>query len=102
MNNLYKLAEGLNKRYPDGNSPYQIATRLAEECGEVASEVNHFEGSGIKNLKRGEPSKASMAGELKNVLSCVMQLAIYYQVQDELEQTINASLAKLKSGGYID
>ncbi|MDR0916409.1 MAG: MazG-like family protein [Oscillospiraceae bacterium] len=101
MDRLYKLAEGLNRRYPNGNAPYQIATRLAEECGEVASEVNHFEGSGIKHLK-GAPSKENMAGELKNVMSCVMQLAIYYGVQEELERSIDASLNLLRSQGLID
>lgn len=102
MDKLYKLAEGLNKRYPDGNEPYQIITRLAEECGEAASEVNHWEGSGIKKLKHGEPSKDKLAMEIKNVLSAAMQLAVYYQVQDELERTIDDSLSRLKTEGYID
>jgi NTP pyrophosphatase (non-canonical NTP hydrolase) len=102
MDKLYLLAMGLNKRFPDGNTPYQIATRLAEECGEVASEVCHFEGSGIKKQKRGEPNKQDMAGEIKNVLSAVMQLAIYYDVTEELEKSIDASLERLKTEGLID
>lgn len=101
MEEIYKLAQGLMKRFPKGVEPYQMATRLAEECGEVASEICHWEDSGIKRLKHGEPSKEKMAGELKNVLSCVMQIAIYYGVQDELEQTINDSLARLKSEGHL-
>ncbi|MEN6325126.1 MAG: hypothetical protein ABFD18_02795 [Syntrophomonas sp.] len=102
MDKIYKLAQGLMKRYPKGVEPYQMATRLAEECDEVASEICHWEDSGIKRLKHGEPSKEKMAGELKNVLSCVIQIAIYYGVKNELEQTINDSLARLKSEGYID
>lgn len=102
MEKLYKLAQGLMKRFPKGVEPYQMATRLAEECGEVASEISHWENSGIKRLKHGEPSKVKMAGELKNVLSCVMQIATYYGVQDELEQTIDDSLARLKNEGHID
>lgn len=102
MDKIYKLAQGLMKRYPKGVEPYQMATRLAEECGEVASEICHWEDSGIKRLKHGEPSKEKMAGELKNVLSCVMQIAIYYGVKDELEKTINDSLERLKSEGFID
>ena len=46
MEKLYQLAKGYTNRFPDGNDPYQIATRILEECGEVASEVNHFEKSG--------------------------------------------------------
>ena len=38
MNNLNKLLPityGLNRRFADGNEPFQIATRLLEECGEL-------------------------------------------------------------------
>jgi NTP pyrophosphatase (non-canonical NTP hydrolase) len=43
MEKLYALAKGYTNRFPNGNQPYQITTRILEECGEVASEVNHFE-----------------------------------------------------------
>ena len=102
MEKLYQLAEGLNKRFPDGNEPYQMATRLAEECGEVASEIAHWENSGVKRKKRGEPSKENMAMEIKNVLSCAMQIALYYGVQEELQLSIEKSLAMLKEEGHID
>lgn len=101
MDKLFQLAKGLNERYPKGNEPFQIVTRLAEECGEVASEVNLWEDSGIKRQKRGEPTKENMAGEIKNVLSCVMQLAIYYHVENELEISIDNSLDKLKKQNLI-
>jgi len=102
MEKLYLLAEGLNKRFPDGNEPYQMATRLAEECGEVAAEVCHWENSGVKRRKRGEPSKEAMAGEIKNVLSCAMQIAVFYGVQEELRRTIDASLDMLREEGHIN
>jgi len=101
MEKLYLLARGLNARFPGGNEPYRMATRLAEECGEVAAEVNLWENSGIKRQKNGPPSKIKMAGELKNVLSCVMQLALHYQVEEELAQSIEASLEKLRAEGRI-
>ena len=49
---LYLTLDGYNKKYPEGNTPFQIITRLCEEAGELASAVNHFEGSGakVKNL----------------------------------------------------
>ena len=102
MERLYKLAEGLNHRYPDGNEPFQMVTRLAEECGEIASEINHWENSGIKREKYGDPSKESLANEIKNMLSCTMQIAIYYGVQNELRQSVENSLAKLMAGGHIE
>ena len=102
MEKLYKLAEGLLKRFPDGNEPYQMATRLAEECGEVASEISHWENSGVKRQKHGEPSKESIANEIKNVLTAAISIAIYYGVQDELQQSIDDSLLRLKKSGHID
>lgn len=33
MDKLYLTAKGHNKRFPDGNQPYQIVTRILEECG---------------------------------------------------------------------
>ena len=102
MEKLYLLAEGLNKRFPDGNEPYQIVARLAEECGEVAGEIAHWENSGVKRQKRGVPSKEALAGEIKNMLSCAMQIVLYYGVQEELHQSIDASLARLKEEGHID
>ena len=102
MEKLYMLAEGLLKRFPGGRDPYQMATRLAEECGEVASEISHWENSGVKRQKYGEPSKESLAAEIKNVLSAAITIAIYYGVQDELQQSIDSSLSRLKNEGYID
>lgn len=92
MEKLYLLAKGLNARFPKGVEPYQIMTCLAEECGEVAQQVNHWEDSGIKRLKYGEPSKDALAGELKNVLSTVFRLVLYYHVEEELEKSIDNSL----------
>ena len=40
MDELYKLANGYMKHFPKGVEPYQMVSRLLEECGEVASEVN--------------------------------------------------------------
>ncbi|MCM1124984.1 MAG: hypothetical protein NC429_00795 [Lachnospiraceae bacterium] len=34
------MAKGMNNRFPAGNSPYEIMTRLLEECGEAASIIS--------------------------------------------------------------
>ena len=101
MEKLYLLAKGYTNRFPNGNEPYQITTRLLEECGEVASEVNHFEKSGIKSLKHGEPSKQHLADEIKQAVNALMQLAVYYTVEEELEKSIDISLEKMKNEGLI-
>lgn len=33
---LLAITHGLNRRFPDGNHPFQIMTRLLEESGELA------------------------------------------------------------------
>ena len=102
MHNQYiTLAQGMTKRFLNGNEPYQIMTRLLEECGEVAKEVNHFENSGTKALRHGEPSKAKLAGEVKDVLNALMQLVLYYGIEDELEAAVHKSIGQLAEEGYI-
>lgn len=102
MEKLYKMVEGYFKRFPMGIEPYQMVTRLLEECGEVASEVNHFEGSGIKRLKHGEPSKEALAGEIKQAMAALMQIAVYYSVEKELEESIDDSLKRMKEERLIE
>ncbi len=38
MQRFYRMAEAQNKHFPNGVEPYRMATRLLEECGEVASD----------------------------------------------------------------
>ena len=95
------INEAAKREFPNGNSPYQITTRILEECGEVASEVNHFEKSGIKSLKHGEPSKQHLADEIKQAINALVQLAVYYNVETELEESIDRSLAKMKNENLL-
>lgn len=102
MEKAMQVAKGLNQAYPDGNNPFKIITRLAEECGELAKEVNHWERTGIKVKKYGEPSKESLAGEIKNVITCALQAALYYGVEEELKVSLEKSYNNLKEKGFID
>lgn len=102
LNRLNVLAQGMNNRFPEGNTPYQIIARILEECGEVASEVNHFENSGTKGERYGIPSKENLAGEIKDAMNALMQLALYYDVDTELEGVIEKSITRLTTEGYIE
>jgi NTP pyrophosphatase (non-canonical NTP hydrolase) len=102
MDRLYSMVQGYFKRFPEGVEPYQMATRLLEECGEVASQVNHFEDSGVKRLKYGEPSKEALAGEIKQAMAALMQIAVHYSVQEELEKSIEDSLKRMRTENLID
>ena len=94
MERLYTVAAIHTERFPNGNEPYQIVARILEECGEVASEVNHFENSGIKSQKHGEPSKQKLADEIKQAMSCLTQLIQYYNIEDEFESSIEKSIVR--------
>ena len=102
IDKLYKIAEGLNARFPDGNDPFMIVTRLAEECGEVAAEVNHFEGKGVKVSRHGAPNRKKFAKELQDVMRAVLQLALYYGLESELTESINESYRQRYQGADRD
>jgi NTP pyrophosphatase (non-canonical NTP hydrolase) len=101
MDRFYKMVEASNKRFPKGVEPFQMATRLLEECGEVAKEVNHWEDSGIKRQKYGEPSKEKLAGEIRQSIVELFKIAAYYAVEKELEESIEQSLERSRSEGLI-
>jgi len=77
-----------------------MATRLLEEYGEVATEINHWENA-HKRLKRGEPRKENLANELRQTIVELFKIAVYYSVENELEESISKSLLQSKSEGLV-
>jgi len=102
MEKLYQISHGLMKRFPNGNDPFQMVTRLAEECGELAAQVNHFENSGVKRQKKGEPDTIKLAKEVQDVLRCALTLAVYYGIEAELTDSIEQSYQRLQAEGFIN
>ena len=102
MERFYKMVEASNKRFPEGVKPFQMATRLLEECGEIASEINLWEASGLKRQKHGDPKKEDIANEIRQAMVELVKIARYYHVEDELEASIQTSLERSKAEGLID
>jgi NTP pyrophosphatase (non-canonical NTP hydrolase) len=102
MDKLFRIAEGLNARFPDGNDPFMIVTRLAEECGEVAAEVNHFERKGVKVERHGAPDRRKLAKELQDVVRAVLHLALFYDLRDELEASVDQAYRRVVSEGLVE
>jgi NTP pyrophosphatase (non-canonical NTP hydrolase) len=98
---LASVSEGLTCKFPRGNEPFQLMTRLLEECGELAQEVNRWEGSGIKREKYHEPDRMRLAEEASHVLRSVMQLVQYYQLEDEVAAALAGTYERLKQAGFI-
>lgn len=99
---LYLAVDGYNKKYPRGNTPFHIITRLCEEAGELASAVNHFEDTGAKRLKHGEPDKAALAREVEDVLRTALSVARYYGIEQELQDAVDRSYRTKVEEGYIN
>jgi NTP pyrophosphatase (non-canonical NTP hydrolase) len=101
LKDLLTVAQGLNNRFPEGSTPFQIMTRLLEESGELAQQVNIFEGTGIKREKNGPPDRQKMAKEVKDVLLCALQVCLYYGIEEEVEATLQWSYQRLTAEGHI-
>jgi NTP pyrophosphatase (non-canonical NTP hydrolase) len=96
LQELFAIAQDLNRHFPDGNEPYQIMTRLLEECGELAQQVHHFERKAPKLQKYGEPNNAKMAKEVKDVIRAALQIALYYGIEKQVEETFAQSYQAIK------
>ena len=101
IDKLYKICEALDRKFPGGQDPFFIVTRLAEECGEVAAEVMHVERRGVKVERYGEPDRAKFAKELQDVLRAALALAAYYDLQEELEASIEESYQRVVAAGLV-
>ncbi len=99
---LIEAAAGMRRRFPDGNNIYQTMTFLLEECGELAQQVNHFEGSGIKMQKYGTPDRARLVTEIRQAMLVLAQVALHYGVEQELAQAIENHWQRLVNEGWID
>ena len=98
---LLLAVDGYNAKFPGGNTPFQIMTRLREEAGELATEVNLFEDTGVKRQKRGLPDRAALAKEVHDVMRTALSVARYYGIERELQDSIDQALQRLRDGGHI-
>jgi NTP pyrophosphatase (non-canonical NTP hydrolase) len=98
----FQVAQGYSHRFPEGNDPFQIMTRLLEESGELAQQVNHFQGSGVKRAKHGKPDRADLAKEVRQVVCAALQVAVYYGIEHEVEAELEWAYRRLVEEGHID
>ena len=98
---INKVTDGFNNRFKNGNDPFKIITRIVEECGELAAEVNHFEYEGVKTDKLGKPSKEKLAKEARDAIGAIMQIVKYYRIEKELEESFRYTYNRLKEEGWI-
>lgn len=102
MERFYEMVRASNRRFPQGVEPYQMATRLLEECGEVAAEINLWEDSGLKRQKHGEPRKENLANEIRQAMTELVKIAVYYHAEKELDESIRQSIERSQKEGLLD
>lgn len=98
---LLLTIDGYNAKFPRGNTPFQIITRLCEETGELASEVNHFENTGVKRQKHGEPDRVALAKEAHDVILTALSVVRYYGIEKELQNLIEQRYQAKIDEGYL-
>jgi NTP pyrophosphatase (non-canonical NTP hydrolase) len=96
-----EVARGFSRRFPEGDDPFRMMTRLLEECGELAEQVNHFEGAGVKREKHGEPDRTKLAHEICDVLTCVARVIDHYHVEAEVAAAIEWIYQRLQNEDFI-
>ena len=101
LDKLLAISRGLITRFPNGYNPFEMMTRVLEESGELAAEVSHFEGGGVKLEKHGPPEKETLVKEIRQAITAILSIAIYYHVENELGDDIEAYYLRLKSEGWI-
>lgn len=101
LDKLFRLVDGYNLKYPTGNTPFQMITRLCEEAGELASAVNHFEDTGVKRQKHGLPDKKALAKEVHDVIRSALSVARYYEVEQAVKESIDQSYQAKIDEGFI-
>jgi NTP pyrophosphatase (non-canonical NTP hydrolase) len=81
--------------------PFKIIARLAEECGELSTEVQLWEGSALKREKHGPPDAARLAKEVMDVMRAALAVAEYYRIEDDLMAAIERSISTAVQGGLL-
>jgi NTP pyrophosphatase (non-canonical NTP hydrolase) len=85
---LYTICNALDNRFPGNQDPFRILARLLEESGETASAVHHIEKIGRKVEKHGDPDKEDLVKEIFDVITSILSLARYYEVEEQLKDKI--------------
>jgi NTP pyrophosphatase (non-canonical NTP hydrolase) len=74
---LYALTKGLERRFPHHNGPFEYATRLVEEVGELVQALDQAKGAVSKSGQKNH-----IIGEQIDVIRTILGIALIYEVED--------------------
>lgn len=104
MDSLSKIslvAQAQTKRFPNGDEPFKIVSRLLEESGEVSWELNHYERKNISFMRNCRDNKENLVTETYQVMIALNQLLQYYDLSDLFTRKIEEVYREYQDKGYI-
>lgn len=104
MDSLSKIslvAQAQTKRFPNGDEPFKIVSRLLEESGEVSWELNHYERKNISLMRNCRDNKENLVTETYQVMIALNQLLQYYDLSDLFARKIEEVYKEYQDKGYI-
>lgn len=101
IDRLLFVVAAQERRFPKGLDPFKMIARLAEECGELAGEVQHWEDEGLKRSKLGDPDAAKTAKEVMDVLTAALTIAKYYGLLEAVQARIELSIERAVEDGLL-
>lgn len=100
MDRLLLIVKAQKRRFPEGLEPFKMLTRLLEECGELATEVQIWENVGLKRSKHGEPDADRTAKEVMDVLTAAT-IADHYGLLDDVARRVELSISRAAEDGFL-
>ena len=98
---VQRVAEAQTKRFPEGNDPFKIGCRIAEEVGEVIWELNHYERKNIPLAKNCAEGKDELVKETYQVFIALNQLLQYFDLSSAFENRIDEVYEEYVDKGFI-
>jgi len=101
LDGLLLIVEAQKRRFPEGLDPFKMVTRLLEECGELATEVQVWEDEGLKRSKHGEPDRGRTASEIVNVLTATLTIADHYGLVPDVAEQVELAVERAAAHGHL-
>jgi len=89
LDRLYRIASHYAARFPENATALGYLSRLTEELGEIAVEVQRLEGAPAKLAKHGPGTLRDLASEVEDLLHTALGLVRHYQAEAEFDAVLD-------------
>lgn len=88
LNQLYEISTHYARKFPEGDSALGYLSRLTEELGEIAVEVQRLEGAPAKIAKHGRGNLPDLASEVEDLIHTALGLIQHYRAEAEFDDVV--------------